>query len=197
MTFYIDLDRTSHRTDRTDIIWRFCGRLFPVFDEDVARRYRDFMVTTEGDTYYYDLSTHLESVGLVPEEVYAKLLTTELADGRMQHDGLGELVATMKAKGTVKVLTYGPDRYQRFKAALCPALDGLEVLTTLEDKSIMLSDAGKESLLIDDKPVGARLPEGMHFIQVSLEGKEVPEGEGWPVFTSLNQVKEYIDETIH
>jgi hypothetical protein len=171
--------------------------MFPEFDEAAADRYTDFFVTMPGDTYYYDLSPHLESVGLDPEAVYTRLHATALSDGHLQHAGLDELVKTMNAKGTVQVLTFGPDRYQRFKASLCPALSGLEVVTTLENKSILLKDAGEDSLLIDDKPVGLGLPGDMQFVQVSLEGKETESLGSWPVFTSLEQVKEYIDETMH
>ncbi len=65
----------------------------------------------------------------------------------------------------MKILTFGADDYQRFKAALCPSLSGIEVITTLEPKTEILARIGAVGdWLVDDKEVA--IPAGMHFVRV-------------------------------
>lgn len=197
MIVYLDLDRTIFQAGQTKQIWEKIAELYPeVTAEELHDGRRSFYHMIE-DLYYYDFSSQLLSLGLSPEDVYNELAASELADGRLEFPGTSELVKTLQEhEADVRVLTFGPDDYQRFKTSLCPSLRGLPVTTTLEPKRLLLEANEEECWLVDDKAIGDELPGNVSFVQVSLEGNEVSRDELWPVYTSLTQVKEFFDEVL-
>lgn len=157
-TFYIDLDRTLFHTDRIAELFPVLERLYP---ENTALRngfasreqYFVFPHVKDGDTktYYYDLARQLREAGLDLDKTF-DALRTELGDGRFEYEGARELMRALRTYGSVKILTYGEDVYQKFKASLCPSLRGLEVITTVKPKVEYLNDccvAG--DWIVDDK----------------------------------------------
>lgn len=194
-TVYLDLDRTIFRTIDSKLIWDELAK----HHSEAAGAYekRGDFHSTFGDMYSYDMSSHLQSIGLEPELIFRELIDSPVADGRLQYAGADELVAVLQKKADVKVLTFGYDENQRLRASLCPALRGLDIITTLRPKSEFFAAHPEPSWLIDDKPVGHELPPSVRFIQVSLEGLPFPDDADWPTFTSLYGVKEYFDETLH
>ena len=171
--FYLDLDRTIFRTDQIAKFFPVLGRLYP---ENNAIRtayktresYHVFPHLEEGDTktYYYDLTSQLEHAGLDAEQVFSELRDTELGDGRFEYEGAEELVRVLKAYGDVKVLTYGEETYQKFKASLCPSLQGLEVITTVELKVKYLNQhSTAQDWIIDDKVIDG-ITTGMRAIHI-------------------------------
>ena len=124
------------------------------------------------------------------------MLQSALADGRMEYDGVAEVVAWARQRGTVHVLTYGPANYQRFKAALCPSLEGVEIITTLQPKGEYFREQCPtgEVWMVDDKPIGGDLPDGVRFIQTAeYNGVTASEHLAWPVATALSQIPEIVD----
>ena len=158
-TFYIDLDRTTFRTERVNVLYETLQKLYPD-NAAIAQGYTsrtDYYVLSsdhdgDGDRLYcHDFGAQLAAMGLDTNEVYTALLA-RLGDGQFEYPGTRELVEVARAKGEVKVLTYGTDNYQRFKAALCPSLKGIEVITVLEPKSHYLNMYAHDGdWMIDDK----------------------------------------------
>lgn len=158
-TFYIDLDRTAFRTEQVAMIYRALAQLYPdnqliASGYDARDAYYVLSDNHDGDgdrLYHHDLGAQLRDAGIEPTEAFAKLIQV-VGDGRFEYPGLAQLVAAARARGEVKVLTYGTDDYQRFKAALCPHLAGVEVLTVLTPKSDYLNSyTGPDDWVIDDK----------------------------------------------
>lgn len=192
----LDLDRTLFRTsDLDEAEWGLLGQQFGIDSEAELARRTDFHVRDE-KAYYYDFVAHVRAAGLGEETVFAFLLQSELADGRMEYDGVAELVAWARQRGTVHVLTYGPVNYQRFKAALCPSLEEVEIITTLQSKSDYFREQRLtgEVWMVDDKPIGSELPDGVRFIQTAgYNDIAAPEDPAWPVATALSQIPEIVD----
>ena len=192
----LDLDRTLFRTSELDKAeWGLLGRQFGIDSEAELARRTDFHVRTE-KAYYYDFAAHVRAAGLDDEETFSFLLQSALADGRMEYDGVAELVAWAKQRGTVHVLTYGPANYQRLKAALCPSLKEAEIITTLQSKSEYFREQRPtgEVWMVDDKPIGDDLPDNVRFIQTAeYNGITAPENPAWPVATALGQIPKIVD----
>lgn len=196
MIVYLDLDRTLFKTADMDTVWEYIGNVYPEATEafDSAENYFHYV----GEQYYYDMSAHLASLGLNPEEVYAAVANSDLADGRLQAEGSKELIETLVGDGyEVQVLTFGSDDYQRFKASLCPALREVPIVTTLRAKSEVLEELGIECWLVDDRPLGDELPGNVSFVQISPDGAAVPYDADWTVKKSLFEVKEFFDAISH
>lgn len=192
----LDLDRTLFRTSELDEAeWGLLGQQFGIDSEAELARRTDFHVRTE-KAYYYDFAAHVRAAGLNDEETFSFLLQSTLANGRMEYDGVAELVTWARQRGTVHVLTYGPANYQRFKAALCPSLEGAEIITTLQSKGDYFREQylTGEVWMVDDKPIGSDLPDTVRFIQtVEYNGIAAPEHPAWPVATALGQIPEIVD----
>ena len=192
----LDLDRTLFRTSELDEAeWGLLGQQFGIDSEAELARRSDFYVRDE-TAYYYDFAAHVRAAGLGEEAVFAFLLQSELADGRMEYDGVADVVAWAGQRGTVHVLTYGPANYQQFKAALCPSLEGAEIITTLQSKGDYFREQylTGEVWMVDDKPIGSDLPDGVRFIQtVEYNDITAPEHPAWPVATALSQIPEIVD----
>lgn len=193
---FLDLDRTLFRTSELDKAeWGLLGRQFGIDSEAELARRTDFHVRTE-KAYYYDFAAHVRAAGLDDEEAFSFLLQSALADGRMEYDGVAEVVAWARQRGTVHVLTYGPANYQRFKAALCPSLKEVEIITTLQPKGDYFREQylTGEVWMVDDKPIGSDLPDNVRFIQTAeYNGIAAPEHLAWPVATALSQIPEIVD----
>ena len=187
----LDLDRTLFRTSELDKAeWGLLGRQFGIDSEAELARRTDFHVRTK-KAYYYDFAAHVRAAGLDDKEAFSFLLQSALADGRMEYDGVAELVAWARQRGTVHVLTYGPANYQQFKAALCPSLKEAEIITTLQSKGDYFREQCPtgEVWMVDDKPIGSDLPDGVRFIQTAeYNSIAAPEHPAWPVATALSQI---------
>ena len=196
LNLFLDLDRTLFRTSELDEAeWGLLGRQFGIDSEAELARRTDFYVRSE-KAYYYDFAAHVRAAGLDEKAAFAFLLQSELADGRMEYDGVAELVAWARQRGSVSVLTYGPANYQRFKAALCPSFKEAEIITTLQSKSEYFREQCPtgEVWMVDDKPIGGDLPDNVRFIQTAeYNGIAAPEHPAWPVATALGQIPEIVD----
>ena len=156
--FYVDLDRTVFRTERVKELFAAIERLYPdnrAVKDGYKKRatYYVFAHKEEGDTttYYHDIVAWLRDAGLDYREVFARLHNS-FNDGRFEYPGAARFIHQLRSMGTVKVLTYGEDIYQRFKASLCPSLQGVEIITLIASKAEYLnSHAGPGDWIIDDK----------------------------------------------
>lgn len=163
---YLDLDRTLYRTDAAGAaVWKRVHELYPSTEQGDGHDWQRKFYVHKGDAYAYDFTAHVTTLGLDAEEVYQKLRATNLTDGRFEYDGTQRLVRWLQTFAEVRVLTYGIDDYQRFKASLCPSLVDVPVETTLGEKGEYLQDKG-DVWLVDDKPLHDRLPANVRFIQV-------------------------------
>jgi len=180
-TFYLDLDRTLFHTERIGELFAVLERIYP---DNAALRggyerreeYFVFPHLDDGDTktYYYDLAGQLRAAGLDVESTFG-MLRAELGDGRFEYDGAEELVESLRAQGVVKVLTYGEDVYQKFKASLCPSLKGLEVITTVEPKVDYLNEhAAAGDWIIDDKVINGLEP---HILAVHIQHDDTKQAD--------------------
>lgn len=192
MIVYLDLDRTLIKTPDMGMVWKYVGVIYPEVADgfENAEDYFHYI----GDMHYYDMSAHLQSLGLEPTEVYQSVVHSEYADGRLEEEGAGDLISSLVALGyEPQVLTFGSDDYQRFKAALCPSLREIPVITTIRPKADVLEELGVECWLIDDRPLGDELPGNVSFIQVSPDRAAVPYDAQWTVKQSLGEVKAFFE----
>ena len=96
-------------------------------------RQREFYVY-HGELYFYDFTAHMTALGLDVNDVYERLRTSELADGRLEYEGVRALVEWARERGDVRILTFEPEDYQSLKLALCPSLRDVPVHRTLVKK---------------------------------------------------------------
>lgn len=201
LTFYLDLDRTLFQTHRVDELFAAIARIYPEKPHIVnayaeRQKYYVYPFASSGDTvtYYHDVGHWMADEGLVMNDVLMRLIADGQNDGRFEFSGTREFVDELKGLGDVKVLTFGTDDYQRFKAALCPSLVGVEIITTFEPKGDALARIGKTGdWLVDDKLVA--VPEGMNFVQV-MHGDGDEPTQHPPVCSSLTEVLDHIRQRL-
>lgn len=196
---FFDLDRTLFRTSEFDQQrWQLLEQWFPgviLAEREQPRQYEFFLHS--GELYAYDCVAHLQALGLDAPAVLARLRQSPLADGRLEYEGTAQLIAWAQQQGEVTVLTYGPDEYQRLKAALCPSLREVTVVTTLRPKHEYFYELTLEGevWMVDDKPIGDELPAGVRFIQAAgYNALPVPDGAAWPVATTLADISAIIEQ---
>ena len=190
-TFYIDLDRTLFRTDRVGEIFDSIERLYPHnqhIKEGYEQRHAYYVTSrqTDGDdsSYYHDLVTQLCDAELDCEDVFLKL-ASQIGDGRFEYSGAKELIDTARARGDVKILTYGEDTYQRFKASLCPALTDVEVISIIEPKPQYLNtNAVAGDWIIDDKQMSGVKP-GIRAVRIQHDANVPAEVHSLAEVTAL------------
>lgn len=176
----LDLDRTAVKTGEFDKQkWSLLQRWYPKINinaEAELANQRKFYVK-HGTMEYYDFSGHLRALGLPDKEVFERLSNSELADGRFEYEGLPELLDWAREHGTVQVLTFGEEPYQRLKSGLCPSLRDIEIITTMFPKGEFFMDRQPQpevqAWMVDDKPIGHELPWYVKFIQVTAEYNDV------------------------
>ena len=196
MIVYLDLDNTLFNLEGVEALWAYVESRYPEAEGAYANHEQYHQQV--GELAYYDLTAHLTALGLDPEFIYEELAASELADGTYQYDGAAELVTSLQALGfEVRVLTFGEDGYQRAKASLCPALRGIQVITTRRPKAEVLEDLEEGCWLVDDRPIGNELPNNVSFVQVVLNDKPVPSYTDWTVKRSLSEVKDFFDAIMH
>lgn len=196
---FLDLDRTLFDTRRVIEIWRELARHYELDADKATAERSNWYVWISKGTYYHDFSAQLRAYNIDPVEAFEHIKKSKLARGEFEFPYTDVLVGIVKSLAEMRVLSFGADDYQRLKAALCPSLEGVEVITTLGPKQIILERyaSANDCWLVDDKPIGHDMPAGVNFVQVALES-EVPDfTEPWPIFTSLKDVKEYLYEQLH
>lgn len=196
MIVYLDLDNTLFNLEGVGAIWSYLESRYP--EAAGASVNHEQYYRYVGELSYYDMTAHLTALGLDPATIYEELASSELADGTYQYDGAVELVSSLQGHGAeVRVLTFGEDAYQRAKASLCPALRGIQVITTRRPKAEVLEDMEEGCWLVDDRPLGDELPNNVSFVQVVLDDRPVPSHADWTVKHSLAEVKEFFDAIMH
>lgn len=196
---FLDLDRTLFDTRKVSEIWQELAKHYPIDVATATSERSKWYVWASADTYHHDFSAQLRAYGINPKEAFALLQASSVADGRLEFPYVDQLITTLAPLAGLKVLTYGIHDYQHLKASLCPSLENVDIVSTLEPKAVVLERYIREHScwLVDDKPIGHELPAEVHFVQVALES-EVPDfTEDWPIFTSLKEVKEYLYEQLH
>ena len=198
---FLDLDRTLFRTSEFDRDkWLLIAARYPHIDaaREQARQPDFYVVDPMSEMYYYDFFAHLVALELPRDSVIGLLDKSSLADGRLEYDGVSELVAWARTATDLAVLTYGPAEYQLLKAGLCPSLKGVKSITTLQPKHYFFAtmsqkDQGGQVWMVDDKAIGEELPESVRFIQaVGYNGLEVPDGAAWPVAREVSEIRQIL-----
>lgn len=172
-TFYLDLDRTTFRTEKAEELYDALAQLYP--DNELIKcgyeqRGDYYMLSDDHDgdgnkLYCHDLVAQLHDSGIDSDQAFAQLEKT-LGDGRFEYPGVAALVQALRERGTIKILTYGVESYQRFKARLCPSLQGIEIDVVMEPKSTYLNQyTGPNDWMIDDK-VLLGVTSGAHIVRV-------------------------------
>lgn len=192
-TFYLDLDRTLFRTERAHELLDVVQEAYPDNEEmqEGHKKRPNFCVFPHQDeanakTYYYDFIAHLKAAGLNHGEVFERIRPA-LSDGRFEYEGVAKLIRELQALGEVAILTYGEDIYQRYKASLCPSLEGLPITTVLEPKAQFLNEhAGTGDWMVDDKIIHG-LESGVRAIRIQHDSNDIPADA-----RSLQEVSEHI-----
>ena len=191
LNVYLDLDRTLFQTDLFDKLrWQLLAKWYPdKIDLAVESQRQPKFYEYRGELYFYNFSAHMMELDISTTEVYEKIRTSELADGRLEYAGVFELINWIRERGEVRVLTFGPENYQSLKVSLCPSLKDVEVIITGEEKSAYfntLTDKSAEIWMVDDKPI-RNLPENVRFVQANLDGAKLPQ-QDWPVIEKLSEL---------
>lgn len=195
-TFYLDLDRTVFRTHQAGALFAALAERYPEntsLRDGYAMReaYYVFPGADHGDmkTYYHDLVAQLRAVGLDPAQAFRRL-RSELGDGRFEYEGTQALIAALRARGTVTILTYGEDVYQRFKVSLCPSLQGVDVVTIIGSKAEYLNThAADGDWIIDDKIIDGLNP-GVRTVHIQHDVEKPADVH------SLEEAMRYIEQEI-
>lgn len=195
-TFYLDLDRTLFRTEKVDELFAAIAGFYPDTSQvsDAYEQRQQYYVVpfaTDGDTrtYYHDTVAQLEAMGIDAAEAFASIQPL-LGDGRFEYDGLPAFISLLRKRGEVKVLTFGEDRYQRAKAALCPSLANVEVITILVPKAQWLNThASAGDWIVDDRILEGLLP-GIHALHIQHDTSSVAD------IHSLTEAGDYICHNI-
>ena len=194
---YLDLDRTLFRTGVFDEQrWKLLAKWYPdIISLDIeSTRQSEFYVHRQ-ELYFYDFSAHMNSLNIDTSEIYERLRTSELADGRLEYDGVRKLVEWLRMRGNVRVLTFGSEDYQSLKVALCPSLYDVEIVITGDEKGMYfrsLDTSTKNVWMIDDKPI-RNLPRNIQFVQANMDG-ELPTTQQWPMIERLIDIPGIIGE---
>lgn len=196
----LDLDDTLLQ-NRSMIrgVWQHIATTFPEAGVDPDMAYaslQKYYVETFPGLFAYNFDKHLLRHGVDLASAYKSIAASELADGRYEIDNLAGFMTDVQKIADMLIVTFGYDSYQRLKASLCPSLDGIEIITTLESKALVLRQHKSVHYLVDDRPV-SNLPDTIKFVMVSLVGKTVDESAHRPVYSSLLEVKEYLYENLH
>ncbi len=186
-TFYLDLDRTSFRTDQVGELYEVLKQEYPdnlALQQGYENRakYYVYPQASDGDntTYYHDFVAQLAAAGVDYQAAF-DVLYAQLGDGRLEYPGLANLVHTLQQQGRVVALTYGEGAYQRLKALLCPSLAGIEVITLIGHKADYLNQYAKPGdWIIDDKLIeglkpGIRTVQVLHDSQVATDVRSLDE----------------------
>ena len=193
MKVFLDLDRTLFKTDDFDSQkWQLIGALYGVDGNYENQRQPEFHIH-DRDMYAYDFTAHLKDLGLPEKEIYEQIKASNLADGRLEHTGVGDLVNWLKQRFEVSILTYGKSDYKNHKLSLCPRLNEVPAIITLKSKDNYFKDNHLGNCwMVDDRPIGNILPDGVKFIQASLEGQAFDETRGWPIIYALDDIQDII-----
>lgn len=189
---YLDLDRTLFNTDLfSELSWQFLAETYHVSTDEESRQ-ESFFVHSN-NMYYYDFAEHVRSTGLDADQVYEAIRQSELADGRLEYSGTGELIKGLGNRA--RILTYGADDYQRLKVDLCPSITGVPVVTTQRPKRLFFQDNPTPAVLFDDKPIGDELPSSVTFVQsTSYNDISAPEESvSWHIVESIDEFREFIE----
>lgn len=197
MKLFLDLDRTLFKTsDFDEQRWQLLEQWFPDVISAEKERPRQYEFFMHSDSLYaYDFTSHMDSLGLNAAIIMDRLRGSVLADGRLEYDGVFDLIDWAKRQERVAILTYGPDDYQRLKADLCPSLAGVEIITTPRHKANFFRENSPTGSvwMVDDKPIGKDLPSDVNFIQVTeYNGISAPPEADWPVVARLSELKQLV-----
>lgn len=191
MIVYLDLDRTLFRTELSGAMWQYIGDQHPEATGAFEQQEKFYRYVDE--LYYYDMSAHLESIGLEAGGIYDELRAAGFADGQFEFEGTKELIESLQELGhDVRLLSFGSEQYQTFKASLCPSLIGLPLVVTQRPKHEVLEDFVEECWLVDDRAIGDELPGNVSFIQICHDPEMVPTSYvDWTVKRSLGEVQAF------
>lgn len=198
-TVYLDLDRTIFRTKNIDWIWQaICGRIPKMATKSISYDEIGSYYVSNSAGSYYDFIQHINSYGLSLTEVQSAVDAEGLGDGRFQYPGVSEVINTIIDLGlNCKVLTYGEDVFQRFKAGLCPSLVDIEIITMLSSKSDYFENRPEGAILLDDKPIGRELPANVMFFQaINYNGLNDDNNYSWQKVQSLAEFVDIVNKII-
>lgn len=195
LVVYVDLDRTLFQTSLFDRErWQLLASWYPeLIDLEVEPLRQSDFYEYRGELYFYDFTAHMKELGLDVADVYERIRSSVLADGRLEYAGVREVIDWVRQRGVVRVLTFGPDDYQSLKIALCPSLRDVECNITGEEKSAYfrtLHASTDELWMVDDKIIRG-LPEYVRYVQASLDGGAVMQ-QKWPVIKQLMELPHII-----
>ena len=231
---FLDIDRTCLDTDRwlmavaQYLAWHYPDHVVNP-DEFVHDRRAFYQVSRASHELpqYYTIGAQIAHCGLDLQRILSELAVSDNADGRLQYPGLAELIQALRAQDyAVYTLTYGDDATQRLKVAMCPALRGVDCITTRDRKSTDIARcvrhwqrAGRRPAslyMVDDKPaIGRDMQQynkvaltnywpKVHFIQIDhrpTDEVQPPDGVdhhlSWPICHTLAEVKTIITQGAH
>lgn len=165
---FVDLDRTIFETDVfVASIWHYLGKKYGVNGQVEQQRFEQFC-SYDGDMRDYDFFSHLEAldIGDVPALVFE--LTLYLQKQFLLFNDSEEGIRTLQELGGFTILTYGNERYQRFKLACVPELARFPVEIVQQHKKHYFVERhpNEPSILIDDKDLAGSLPENVAFYRI-------------------------------
>lgn len=80
---YLDLDRTIFDTDKAGRLWDELAKHYALIPEACFADRDRFYERPAPNTYYHDMSAQLVAYGIYPEEAYARIRESSLANGSL------------------------------------------------------------------------------------------------------------------
>lgn len=164
---FVDLDRTLLDTGLfVAALWHYLGKKYGVDTEAEKLRAPEFY-DYDGDLYDYRFFDHLEQLQLGDVNTLSFELTLHLREQSLLFNDVEAGIKTLDELGGFTILTFGNERYQRFKLSCVPELARFPVVIVQQHKKHFFSEQCLDScVLIDDKNLAGTLPENVGFYQI-------------------------------
>lgn len=189
---FVDLDRTLFDTDIfVASLWLILQKKYGVDAEAEKKRAPKFY-TYDGDLYDYHFFDHLKQLNIGNDEAITLEMTLQLRNQFLLFNDVEEGLKVLDELGEFTILTFGNERYQKFKLSCVPELTRYPVVTVQQHKKHFFSHQYTDpSILIDDKDLGGSLPEQVEFYRIDrMQPLPVMDHKGYKSIRRLQNIKE-------
>lgn len=185
---YFDLDRTLLDTNLfNETLWALIEERYGIDAEQQWKRAPEFFVY-DRQLYSYEFFDHLKDLSLDNDEV-ATWLLAELRKRKLLYEDARPALDWANHSYEVRILTYGGNRYQRFKIDACPQLADIPVDIVLAPKAEFFSTHTDPAILVDDKPIAAELPGHVIFVHLERTQSEQITRHDEPKYISIKSLE--------
>lgn len=168
MNIVLDFDRTLFDTSYfADWFAEEVAERSGLAVELVKKQAQETYYVYSGELYYYDMIAHLTAIfGADANTQLEEIRTKARKHTSFLFEDVQATLDALKEYGTLSILTFGKEDYQRFKLSLCPQLEGIPAYIVQDAKGPHLAanfEPTERCVFIDDKDEHGTLPEWVEF----------------------------------